>query len=105
MSNHRPIPPIIKPPTREELTTYALQLTSDPERAEVFVNETFNEAGQMTTLDTAAKVRQFLWVTLRNKCYDYERLGKFDELKAAELNVPYFRLRPELAAIIEGKFF
>lgn len=102
---YRPIPPIIKPPTREELTTYAMQLTSDPERAEVFVNETLKEAAQMTTLDTAARVSQFLWVTLRNKCYDYERLGKFDELKAAELNIPLCRVRPELDAIAQGKFF
>lgn len=103
--NHRPIPPIIKPPTHDELTTYAMQLTSDRERSEVFVNETLSEAAQMTTLDTAAKVRQFLLVTLRNKCYDYARLGKSAELMAEELNVPLCRVRPELTAIAQGKFF
>lgn len=103
--NHRPIPPIIKPPTRDELTTYAMQLTSDPERAEVFVNETLSEAAQMTTLDTAAKVRQFILVTLRIKCYDYARLGKSPELMAAELNIPLCQVRPEIDAIVRGKFF
>lgn len=92
-------------PTRDELTTYAMQLTSDRERVEVFVMETLNEADQMTTLDTPSKVRQFLWVTLRNKCYDYNRLGKSEELKATELNIPLCRVRPELDAIAQGKFF
>lgn len=103
--NHRPVPRPIKPPTRDDLTTYAMQLIYDRERAEVFVLETLKEAEEMTTLDTAEKVNQFLLVTLRNKCYDYLRLGKSPELMAAELNIPICLLRPELDAIISGKFF
>lgn len=91
--------------TYDYLRDYALQLVEDVERAEVFVTETLQEAGQMTTLDTSEKVNQFLLVTLRNKCYDYLRLGKSDELKASELDIPICRLRPELEAIISGKFF
>lgn len=87
------------------LRNYALPLVEDVERAEVFVLETLKEAEAMTTLDTAEKVNQFLLVTLRNKCYDYARLRKSPELMAAELNVPLCRLRPELANIIDGKFF
>lgn len=91
--------------TYDYLRDFALQLVEDVERAEVFVTETLKEAAQMTTLDTAEKVNHFLLVTLRNKCYDYLRLGKSPELMAAELNVPLCRLRPELDAIVAGKFF
>lgn len=91
--------------TYDYLRDFALQLVEDVERAEVFVTETLKEAAQMTTLDTAEKVNHFLLVTLRNKCYDYLRLGKSPELMAAELNVPLCRLRPELEAIVSGKFF
>jgi hypothetical protein len=87
------------------LVYYATQLTDDIERAVIIVSETLWDATGMDTLTTARQVNQFLLVTIRNKCYDYNRLGKSPELQAAELNVPVGCLAQELRAIREGRYF
>lgn len=97
---HRPIPPI-RPSNYETLHAYALQLTDNQVVSDRILQLSMYDAINVLPENLMA----FMRVTVRNKCYDYLRLGESPETIAAELNVPLCRVRPELDAIAQGKFF
>lgn len=89
----RPIPPI-KPSNYETLHAYAVQLTGNQAVSDRILQLSMQDALNVLPENLMA----FMRVTVRNKCYDYLRLG------AEELNVPLCRVRPEIGAIEKGEF-
>lgn len=67
---HRPIPPI-GPSNYDTLHAYALQLVGHPEVSSRILQLTMVEAINVVPQDLLS----FMRVTIRNKCYDYLRLG------------------------------
>lgn len=91
---HRPIPPI-RPSNYDTLHAYALQLTGNHVVSERILQLSMQDAINVLPQNLMA----FMRVTVRNKCYDYLRLG------AADLDVPIGCVRAEIDAIAQGKFF
>lgn len=55
----------------------AFQLTSNSEESYKIVMETIESAGKLVSnFKTGADLDSFLWVTIRNKSYDYLRYGR-----------------------------
>lgn len=97
---HGPIPPI-RPSNYETLHAYALQLTDNQAVSDRILQLSLQDAINVLPENLMA----FMRVTVRNKCYDYLRLGETPETIATELNVPIGCVREEMDAIIKGKFF
>lgn len=85
----------------DTLHAYALQLTGNHVVSDRILQLSLWDALNVLPENLMA----FMRVTVRNKCYDYLRLGESPETIATELNIPLCRVRPELDAIAQGKFF
>jgi hypothetical protein len=84
------------------LAAYAPQLTGDPTESRSILEQTIKAAIALKIAPD--KLHQFLLVTIRNKCYDYNREREDPEVQAAALGVSIGCLQQEKRAIREFRF-
>lgn len=89
----------------EQLTEYATQLTGDREVADLIAKEVIWEGSgvALKTMD-AKKAHDFMVVTTRNKCYNYNRWRETPEADAAILGVSIGEVAQVKRALVEGRF-
>ena len=85
------------------LAAYAAQLTGDHTESRNIIEQTIGAAIELKI--ASDKLHQFVLVTIRNKCYDYNREQQDLEIQAAALGVSIGALKQEIRAIQEGRGF
>lgn len=89
----------------QHILHYTHQLTGDREIAYIITRDV-TERGVQLAIDlwNADRAIQWMLVTARNKCYDYNRWADSEEGKAAKLNVAVGAMEQEIRGIREGRF-
>lgn len=84
------------------LEDFAAQLTGDRTEAKRIIEESLATAIELEI--EGEKIPAFVVVTMRNKCYDYNRLREDREWQAVELGTSAGNLEQLKRAIKEGRF-